>query len=77
VAVLAALFFCSVSLGDLVSPYGSIRGGGGFAGGGSGGFSGGGEVRLSEQVGFCLLLSSRFEEALTKLASLLISCLLF
>jgi hypothetical protein len=50
-AVLATLFFCSVSLGDLVSAYGSIRGGGGFAGGGSGGFSGGGVGRSSEHVG--------------------------
>jgi hypothetical protein len=51
VAALATLFFCSVSLGDLVSAYGSIRGGGGFAGGGSGGFSGGGVGRSSEHVG--------------------------
>ena len=52
VAVLATLFFCSVSLGDLVSAYGSIRGGGGFAGGGSAGFSGGGgEGRSSEHIG--------------------------
>lgn len=51
VAVLATLFFCSVSLGDLVSVYGSIRGGGGFAGGGSGSFSGGGEGRSSDHVG--------------------------
>lgn len=44
VAVLATLFFCSVSLGDLVSTYGSLRGGGG-------GFAGGGEGRSSEHVG--------------------------
>lgn len=38
VAVLATLFFCSVSLSDLVSAYGSLRGGGGsgFSDGGSG-----------------------------------------
>jgi hypothetical protein len=48
VAVLATLFFCSVSLSDLVSAYGSLRGGGGFSGGGEGrssgqgGFPGGG-----------------------------------
>jgi REJ domain len=42
VAVLTTLFFCSVSLSDLVSAYGSLRGGGGFAGGGGGGFSDGG-----------------------------------
>ena len=48
VALLATLFFCSVSLSDLVSAYGSLRGGGGFSGGGEGrssgqgGFPGGG-----------------------------------
>lgn len=51
VAVLATLFFCSVSLGDLVSVYGSFRGGSGFAGGGSGSFSGGGVGRSSDHVG--------------------------
>jgi hypothetical protein len=51
VAVLATLFFWSVSCGDLVSAYGSIRGSGGFVGGGSSGFSGGGEGRSSEHGG--------------------------
>ena len=43
VAVFASLFFCSLSLSDLVSAYGSPRGGGGFAGGGGGGEGAGGE----------------------------------
>ena len=48
VAAFAFLFFCSLSVGDLVSAYGSLRGGGGFSGGGEGrssghgGFPGGG-----------------------------------
>jgi hypothetical protein len=43
VAVLATLFFCSVSLSDLVSAYGSLRGGGGEGrSSGQGGFPGGG-----------------------------------
>jgi hypothetical protein len=40
VAVFASLFFYSLSLSDLASTYGSLRGGGG-------GFSGGGEGRSS------------------------------
>jgi hypothetical protein len=54
VAVLTTLFFCSVSLSDLVSAYGSLRGGGGFSDGGSGegrssghgGSPGGGEANI-------------------------------
>ena len=54
VAVLATLFFCSVSLSDLVSAYGSLRGGSGFSDGGSGegqssghgGSPGGGEANI-------------------------------
>ena len=45
VAVFASLFFCSLSFSDLVSAYGSLRGGGSFAGGGGGG---GGEGAGSE-----------------------------
>jgi hypothetical protein len=41
VAVFASMFFCSLSLSDLVSAYGSLRGGGGFTGGGGGGEAGG------------------------------------
>jgi hypothetical protein len=46
VAVFTSLFFCSLSLRDMVSAYGSLRGGGGFIGGG------GGEGRLSGPDGF-------------------------
>jgi hypothetical protein len=40
VAVFASLFFYSLSLSDLASAYGSLRGGGGFSGGGEGRSSG-------------------------------------
>lgn len=45
VAVFTSLFFCSLSLRDMVSAYGSLRGGGGFTGGG-------GQGRLSGPDGF-------------------------
>jgi hypothetical protein len=38
--VFASLFFCSLSMNDLLSAYGSLRGGGGLGGGGEGRSSG-------------------------------------
>ena len=51
VAVFASLFFYSLSLSDLASAYGSLRGGGGFSGGGEGRSSGpGGSPGAGENI---------------------------